>query len=165
MMHPKRILAAAIFLIAGAATACSRLDQRADLSYEKIVNAKGGSGELFISKPVEQHKAFKKPSGEMAIGKIKDTDREIITDDSISDWVMLALIQELYTAGYNVKTVSELPVDVVKGVKIIISGIKADQVFGTLIIKTESEIRLSAEMWKNGKSVKTLKIEGSHEEK
>jgi riboflavin synthase alpha subunit len=58
-----------------------------------------------------------------------------------------------------------LPADVIKGIKITISEIKAAQVFGTLIVKTESGIKLSVEVWKNGKYVRTLNIEGDHEEK
>jgi hypothetical protein len=163
--HMKHVLTIALILTVSYMTGCASVDQRVNLAYEKVVDSKGGSGELLIAKPVEQHNAFKKPSGELVIGKIKDTDREIITTDSISEWLMLAFVQELYTAGYNVKTVSELPADVIKGIKITISEIKAAQVFGTLIVKTESGIKLSVEVWKNGKYVRTLNIEGDHEEK
>lgn len=71
------------------------MDQRVDLSYEKIVNAKGGSGDIYLVKPMETHNAARKPSGVLMIGMVKDTDRDVVTGDSISDWVMLALFQEL----------------------------------------------------------------------
>lgn len=116
-MKPKIILTIAIFLVAVMATACSHFDQRAGLTYEKTVNATGGSGELFIAKPIEKHNAVKKPSGMLILGAVKGTDRAVVTKDSIGDWVMLALMKELYIAGYNVKAVSELPENVSKGLR------------------------------------------------
>lgn len=161
----KHVAASALILIALSLTSCSSFDQRVKLGYETVVGSRGGLGELFIAKPVEQHKAFRKSSGELVIGEIADTGREIVTSDSISDWLMLAFVQELYAAGYNVKTVSALPSDVVKGLTITLSEIKAGQVFGTLVVTTESGIKLSVEVWKNGKQVKTLPIEVVNEEK
>jgi hypothetical protein len=160
----KYLFAIALMIALSCMTGCASVDQRVNLAYEKIGNFEGGSGDLLIAKPVEKYNAFKIPSGVLVIGKIKDTGREIITSDSISDWLMLAFVQELYTAGYNVKTVSELPPDVVKGITITVSEIKADQVFGTLTVKTDIGIKLSVGVWKNGRLVKTLPIEADKEE-
>lgn len=161
----KRVAVITLYLAIVSAAGCASSDQRIDLAYEKAVSATGGSGVLFIARPLEQHQGFQKPSGEQVIGRIQNTDREIITTDSISEWIMLAFVQELYTAGYDIKTVSELPPDVAKGMTITLSEIRANQVFGTLVIRTESSMKLSVGIWKNGKFVKTLNIEGTLEDK
>lgn len=158
----KYFTAVALIYLASFITSCASLDQRIDLIYENVVHSKGGSGELFISKPIEKYNALKKPSGALVVGMVKGTEREIITHDSTSDWVMLAFVQEFYTAGYNVKTVAELPADAPKGIKVTISELAANQIPGTLIIKTDSKIKLMVDLWKNGKLVKTLTTEAGH---
>lgn len=145
-------------------TGCASVDQRVNLAYGRIGNFRGGSGELLIAKPIEKDNAFMNLSGALVIGRIKGTGREVVTTDSVSDWLMLAFVQELYTAGYNVKTVSELPADVAKGITITVTELKADQVFGTVTVRTHIGIKLSVGVWKNGRLVKTLPIKADRDE-
>ena len=53
-------------------TGCAFVDQKVDLSYERTVNARGGSGELFIAKPKE-HQSLKKKSTSWIVGTVKNT--------------------------------------------------------------------------------------------
>lgn len=71
----------------------------------------------------------------------------------------------LHYFSYTIKAVPELPAYVTKGIKVIINKIKADQFVETMIVKTESEIKLSVEAWKDGKSIRTLSVQGAKEDK
>ncbi|HAK88989.1 MAG: hypothetical protein A2077_05905 [Nitrospirae bacterium GWC2_46_6] len=159
-----KISSAAIFILS-ILSGCGTMDQRADLTYEKIVNAKGGSGDIYMAKPLETHNAARKPSGVLMLGMVKETDRDVVTGDSISDWVMLAMLQELYTAGYNVKTVKGLPDNVSKGIAVSVAAISADQDSDFVAIKTVSNMKISIQLWKDGKNVKSLTFDAGNEEK
>lgn len=144
---------------------CASNYKMVDLSYEKSVNAKGGTGDLFIANPIEKHGASKLPSGVTVIGNVKNSDVLVATKDSISEWVMTSLMHEFYSAGYNVKTAPELPADVTKGIKVIITKISANQIPEEMVVKDETVIGIDVEVWKEGKLIKTLTFENKNEGK
>lgn len=141
-------------------------EYKIDLSYERIVNARGGSGEILIAKPKDEIPM--RPSGQYIIGTYRINVREIdiITDTNISDWVVSALEQELSASGYKPKMVLELPGNVSKGINIIISKVylekltkRAEGGFPEPLIICD--IELIIEIWKDGVKVRSLNIESA----
>lgn len=153
-----------VFILLGL-FACSPADKRADLSYDRTVNAKGGLGELFIAKPSVKFDASRNASGDLVIGIIKGTGRDVVTRDDVSDWLMRAFSEELNAAGYRVTEVQKLPGEVSKGLAISVSKLSADQTPETLTISTVSNMKVGAEVWRDGKLVKILTVTADSEEK
>lgn len=159
------IILAGILTISG----CAFVDQKVDLSYETVVNAKGGSGDVFIAKPKEIHNLNKKPSGEWIIGTVKNTygmkTADVVTSNDIGDWITGALLKELNLAGYNVIPVKELPDDVPKGIDITILRVFVDQDVGFWTVGAISDLQFTIELWKNGVKVKIFNVSAKGDER
>ena len=124
----------------------------------------GGSGEIYLAKPVIDVRFGKMP-GRTVLGLVRNTGTQIVTSDDISDWIMGALTDELYPAGYEIRTVPALPVGVSRGVLVWVKGLSANQEDEGLILSTSTEMELSAEIWKEGRLSKTLTVKvGSRDE-
>jgi len=135
------------------------------LSYQTSVSARGGSGQFFIAQPVEQHGATPLPSGRWAIGKAESEGTDIVIMQRAGDWLLSALVQELSAAGYEVRTVAVLPVGAVKGMKPAIATLSANQSSSALILSTVAEMKVVAEISKDGQLVKTVSVQAKdHEE-
>lgn len=160
-----------IVILAGILTilGCAFVDQRVELSYETVVNAKGGSGDVFIAKPKETHNLNKKSSGEWIIGTVKNTygmkTADVVTGNDIGDWIAGALLKELSLAGYNVIPVTELPEDVPKGIDITILRVFVDQDVGFWTVGAISDLQFTVELWKNGVKVKILNVSAKGDER
>uniref|UniRef100_A0A7C4EK99 Lipoprotein n=1 Tax=Thermodesulfovibrio aggregans TaxID=86166 RepID=A0A7C4EK99_9BACT len=151
------ILTGAVLLIS-----CAFVDQKIDLTYERTVNAKGGSGEVFIAKPKNNTGLNKKPTGEWIIGTVKNTygmkTADVVTSNDIEDWIVKALMQELSFAGYTVTPVIELPEDVPKGIDLTILKVFVDQDVGFWTVGAISDVQFTVEIWKNGVKVKIFNV-------
>ena len=154
-----------LIFVSGMFIGCASVDQRVNLTYDKYVNAGGGSGELFIATPVETHSAVKRPSGEIVIGIVKGSDRKVVTTSDIGYWVMNALTEELRTAGYSIKTVNKIPENAPKGLNILLSRIDANQTNDLVTVTTEAHLNISAEIWKNGNKIHVLNVRSDNEKK
>jgi hypothetical protein len=142
------------FLLLFIAAGCVPLEKRVDLTYARFVNATGGSGELFVAEPVIKQNLAPLPSGRQIIGKAEDAD--VVIRESPVNWFRSALVDELSAAGYHVKAVAALPDGVSKGVKPTILALSADQTSNVLTVITVTEVKLEAQLWKNGQLAKTL---------
>ncbi len=145
------ILCFAVVCIVGA---CAPLEKRVDLTYQRLGGAGGGSGDVFIARPVARQELPALPSGKRLVGKAEDSD--LVLSENPENWVFSALTQELSAAGYNVRTVEALPSGVGKGLKTIITGLSADQSSKVFTIVTLSEVKLEVQLWKDGSLIKTL---------
>ncbi|HUJ90792.1 MAG TPA: hypothetical protein VLX12_11380 [Syntrophorhabdales bacterium] len=154
MRIPRLMSRALPFLLLFIATGCAPLEKRVDLTYERFVNATGGSGQLLITQPVMKQDLAVLPSGKQLVGKADDAD--VVIKESPADWLLSALVQELSAAGYDVKTAPALPVDVSKGVRPTILALSANQSSKVLTVTTVTEVKLEAQLWKNGQLIKTL---------
>lgn len=152
-----------------ALTNCAFVDQKVDLSYEKVVNARGGSGEVFIAKPKNSHNLNRKPSGDWIIGTVKNTygmkTADVITNNDIGDWIVGALMQELTFAGYSVKPVTELPNDVSKGIDLTVLKVFVDQDPGFWTVGAISDVQFMVEIWKNGVKIKSFNVAAKGDER
>ncbi|HAK89026.1 MAG TPA: hypothetical protein DHV16_04405 [Nitrospiraceae bacterium] len=140
---------------------CAFVDQKVDLSYEKVVNTRGGSGDVFIAKPKDHHNIMKKADGWL-IGTVKNTygmkTADVVTENDIGDWVVRALTQELSFAGYNVMPVTMLPDNVSKGIDLTVLKVFVDQDPGFWTVGAISDVQFAVEMWKNGMKVKSFNV-------
>jgi hypothetical protein len=152
----RRILMALASFIFSLLTGCASVNQNVNLTYDVAVDAKGGSGELFLAGPEETYNAVKQPSGEMILGSVKGTDRNVVTRSNVGDWIMVAFMEELRAAGYNVKPINELPGNAAKGLKIIVSKVTANQTTELVTITTTVDMKIFVEIWKNGTKMITL---------
>lgn len=133
---------------------CAPIEKRVDLTYERIANATGASGEIFVAQPVMKQKLAPLPSGKQIIGKAGDAD--IVVREDPANWVLSALKQELSAAGFDVMTVAALPADVSKGLQTTVVTLSAGQSSNVLTVTTVTDLRLQVQLWKNGRLVNTL---------
>jgi hypothetical protein len=97
-------------------------------------------------------------------GKVNGSKGDVVTGDSIDDWFLKALEKELSAAGYRVKTVAGLPDDALKGLKPSVLKISADQTLGLIKATTVVRLKLSVQVWKGGKLVKTVSVSAGNED-
>ncbi len=150
---PLRSLVLLIFLtvcIAG----CAPVQQRVVLTYGRFVNASGGSGQIFVAAPLARYSAAPFAAGKEVLGKTGEED--IFTQDNPARWFFTALAEELSAAGYEVKACPELPDNASKGIRPAIVGLSAHQSFNVLTVSTVAEVKLEAQVFKNGRLIKTL---------
>ena len=151
-----------LVLVALTFCSCAFVDQKIALTYDPSVNATGGSGELFVSKAVEMQSLSQKSGGLWIIGTVKNTygmrTADVVTDNNIGDWVVGAFSQELRTAGYDVKPVTQLPTGVTKGMDVTILRVFVDQDSGFFSVGAISDLQFNVDIWKNGVKVKTINI-------
>ena len=142
------------FLLTVFATGCAPVQQRVDLTYGRFVNASGGSGELFIARPAARYSVTHFQTGKEVLGKTGE--EEIFTENDPVNWLLSALVEELSAAGYTVKTCPELPGNVSKGLKPAIVSLSANQSSNALTISTVAQVKLEAQVFRDGRLIKTL---------
>jgi hypothetical protein len=141
-MHTRKVTITLVFLMASLVAGCGFKDQRVDLTYV----------------------ADKTPGGLWILGRVNGTEAAVVTGDSVDDWFLNALEKELSAAGYRVKTVTGLPHDAVKALKPSLLKISADQTLSLIKAATVVRLKLSVEVWKEGKLVKTVSVSAGNED-
>jgi hypothetical protein len=154
-----------LLLISGVCLAgCVSFEKVADLTYGRITGTKGGSGEVYLAKTVVEQPFPRLPGGRVVLGTVKDSVTQIVTSGDISRWIVSALMEELYSAGYEVRTVDSLPQKVTRGVLVRIVHLSSNQDSDGLVLRTSTEIDLAAEMWRAGRLAKTLTVSASSQD-
>ena len=152
---------------------CASTEKPVALTYERFVNATGGTGEVYVTRPPEKPDASGStgstgpamlPGGRLILGKSRETDADVVTRQSVTGWIADALAEELRAAGYTVRVVTELPRGAEKGLKTSIQSLSADQYSKALTLSTVVEIKLAVEIWRRGDLLKTLTA-GAREER
>jgi hypothetical protein len=155
----------ALSLLSGLLLAsCASYEKVVDLTYERATGARGGSGEIYLAKAVVEQSLPRLPGGRVVLGTVKDSVTQIVTSDDISRWIASALMEELYSAGYEVRTVSSFPQDVTRGVLVRVVHLSSNQVSVGLVLRTSTEIDLAVEIWKAGRLAKTLTVSASSQD-
>jgi uncharacterized lipoprotein YajG len=144
---------------------CASLEKRVDLGYERKTSITGGAGELLIAKPVTEHHVVRAPGGRTVLGTVNEAGTQITTTDDVSEWIMRALMQELYGAGFEIKTVGRMPEHAGKGVLVRIVRLSGNQSTDGITITTRTDIELAADLWKNGRLLKTITVATGSEDK
>jgi hypothetical protein len=156
-----RIAACLLFatLIAG----CATYDRKVTLLYQPVVNAGGGSGELYLAASGRRAGTGKTGAVQWVIGKVENSDGEqvgnIVTTVSPNDMILDAFSRELKVAGYKVTQVNTLPADVSKGVVISLIDMSLEEVVSIVKADGQSRLTVTLELWRNGKNFKKLYYE------
>ena len=160
-MRHMAILIIAFLLSCSTFLGCAFVDQKVDLTYERLLIASGGYGDLFIAKAKEQHNLERKGSG-VIIGTVKNTygmkTADVVTFDNVGDWIVNALSQELSSAGYNVKTVLVLPSDVIRGLNVTVLRLYVDQDPGFWTVGAITDLHFIVKAWRNGSKIKSFTL-------
>jgi hypothetical protein len=153
-----------LLLFSGLLNGCAPLEKRVDLTYRQAVYGRGGSGEIFLARPVFEKQPDRLPGGRVILGPVKGTDTLIVTTDDVSQWVADALAQELSSAGYEVRRMPAVSARVSKGVALKVQNLSCNQTSDGLVLTTSTNIALAADVWKNGRVVKTLTASAGSED-
>jgi hypothetical protein len=154
-----------LVMVTGVLFGCTPFEKRVDLTYERATGHAGASGELFLARPVLEQQITRLPGGRSVIGTLRGTGTQIVTADDINEWVMRAFMQELYAAGYEIKTAAALPPDIRRGVIPRIEGLSANQFSDGIVITTITEVKLAVDVWKAGKLATTLTVSTGSEDR
>lgn len=131
------------------------------LPYRASLSLPPASGTVFLSGP-QQEPARRTEKGEWIIGEIRDTDGkdvgDVVTESSPGDLLVRALAEELRQAGYRVETVSDVPKDAAKGIRLQDITVSADESLHLARQEVKSEARLSVEVIREGNPVVRLKF-------
>jgi hypothetical protein len=147
-----------LVLLTGLLFGCAPLEKRVPLTYQRAGGASGGTGEVYLLRPVLEQQLPKMPGGRAVLGVVKDSDTQIVAAEDVSQWVMNALMQELYSAGYEVRTALQLPADAPKGVRVRVQSVSSNQTSDGLILTTSTDIKLAADIFRAGQLTKTLTV-------
>ncbi|MGD0232060.1 MAG: hypothetical protein ABSC19_17180 [Syntrophorhabdales bacterium] len=153
-----------LFLFPALLSGCAPLEKRVDLNYRQAVYGSGGSGEIFLARPVFEKQPAQLPGGRVILGPVRGTDTLIVTTDDLSQWIADALIQELSSVGYEVRRVPALSARVSRGVVLKVQNFSCNQLAGELVLTTSTHIALVADVWENGRVVKTLTASAGSED-
>jgi len=148
---------------------CAFVDQKVDLAYEAANIGTGGSGDVYIARPIDNITQDKNAKGQLIIGTVKNTygikTADVVTEDSVSDWIVNAFTQELSFAGYKVHPVESLPDEVSKGLQIFIFRVFVDQDPGFFTVGAISEVCYNVQIWKNGENIAQINVKGKGDER
>ncbi len=158
-----RYLAAAaiMLLLAG----CATTDENVNFLYQPTTFGGGGSGDLYLARG-DKSGAGKGTSVEWVLGEIKNGSGEnkgrIISARSPADIMTDAFAREFKAAGYNVIPASDLPANVMKGIRLEKATIQLDEVKSLVKLETTCTVKVALEPWRNGVAIKKLNYENSY---
>lgn len=164
---PGKILriAGCLFFIAAIA-GCATTGKKVTVLYQPVVNATGGSGELYLASASGKPDAGKPGVVQWVIGKVKNSDGDpvgdVVSPMAPGDLFQDALNRELTNAGYKVVRVESLPAGVGKGLFVTMTNINLDEASSILKDEGSGRISMSLELWKNGKAFKKLYYESGY---
>jgi hypothetical protein len=69
VMHTRMMTMTLVLFVVSLVAGCGMKNQRVGLTYDTIVGAGGGGGELFIAEPPEKFAADKTPGGLWILGR------------------------------------------------------------------------------------------------
>lgn len=143
-------------------------DFKVDLTYDRVVNATGGSGAILIAKPKDVSNLGRLPSGEWVLGTVKGSfggkKFDIVTPTNVGDWIVSALTQELSFAGYHVNTVTELPEGVLKGIDLTILKVSVNH-GGVWKLGAVSDVQFRVDIVEKGIKTKSFNVLATGDER
>jgi hypothetical protein len=152
------------FILSMLTTGCATTsDRKVNLTYEPMLHASGGSGDLYLAKVAEPATTSENQAVQWVLGTIKDSDGKklgnVVTDTLPADQLLQAFSKELKAAGYTVIPVKDIPVTAVKGISLSSMVITLDEVSSLAKVDAKSSVRVSADVWRNGSKVTKLSYE------
>ncbi|GFO60201.1 hypothetical protein GMST_25260 [Geomonas silvestris] len=156
-------LVLAVLVLVAFLSGCAGQDRTVRLDYQPVVGASGGRGEVYAAVSAD-HAA---QSGEVAwvLGQLRDADGEVqgklLTDRNPREMVAESLIRELEQAGYRVNLAARLPEGAGRGIDFSRIEAKLDGVDHLVKREVNGSLKVTIDVFKAGKLVKTFKYEGT----
>ena len=162
-MIRRTIGVAALTLCVGVFAGCATTSNPVSILYSPSVEARGGSGTLFLKVSNGSASGSKSDSMRWVIGKQKNADGEvkgeIVSVSSEQDMMLDALKRELTAAGYRVETGSSLPQGVGKGLDLTAIRVAVEEIVGIPKTEATGKVQVSMDVWKNGVVARRLSYE------
>ena len=150
----------AMVACAGLLAGCAGAPAPVSFVYAPSMEAKGGSGELFLKSascggaPVSPGKL------RWVVGTRKNSDGketgEILSTLSAEDMVLDALKRELAVAGYRVECGTTMPAGVAKGLDLAALKVDIEETAGVSRVEANGRVQISLDIWKNGNKVRRV---------
>lgn len=139
---------------------CSHVVHKVDVLYSPLSKYKGGTGTLDLVRVDSVSHGSTGPSIRWVVGQIKNSEGEA-TGDIIStirpqDVVADAFMQELATAGYQVRSTKKLDKSSEKGIIFTSMSVQLDEVPSLTRLESSCSILVKMDLWKGGTIVKRL---------
>jgi hypothetical protein len=143
--------------------ACAFVDQKVELPYSKTNASKASNAKpIMVAKPKDGDLPRGK-GGRIVIGMVKNgfgmKTADVLSDNSVSDWVAAALKDELDQAGFSATLVSELPSHVSRGISVNIEHLSVEPDMGFITVGDVCHIKLGVQLWKGAQKVREFKVE------
>jgi hypothetical protein len=143
---------------------CAGFEKHVDLTYERLGTGKSLTGEVYLAKALVEQSFPRLPGGRIVLGSVKNSGMQIVTSDDVSRWIDSAVMEELYSAGFDVRTVSSIPEGALRSIRVRVVRLDSNQQSDGLLLLTSTEISLAADIWKKGRLLKTLTVDASSQE-
>ncbi|MCI4627143.1 MAG: hypothetical protein L3V56_14440 [Candidatus Magnetoovum sp. WYHC-5] len=152
---------------------CAFVDQKVELQYDTVsahvINSNSVKEKLLLSKNMDNVNLSKNESGKLIIGTVRNGygmhTADVVTDKDVGDWIINAFKDEFSIFGYDVNIVDKLPVDIAKGINLVILRVFVDQDPGFFTVGAISDIQFNVEIWKDSVKVKTVNVIGKADER
>ena len=162
-MIRRTICAALLTYCMGILSGCATTTIPVSILYSPSVEARGGSGNLFLKSGTGNTAISNADNVRWVIGKRKDSDGmvtgEILSVSSAGDIVLDALKRELTVAGYRVELGASMPSGVPKGIDLASVQVELEETAGIPKIEITCTVKISMDVWKNGAKMKRLSYE------
>lgn len=147
-------------LLFGFMMGCAAANQKVTVLYQPVVHDVTGAGELYLA-------GAKGSAGQTdiqwVVGTVKNSAGEPVGDIVLpiapADLVMDAFKQEFTAAGYSTSLVGLLPQGIAKGIVVTGAEIHMEEVSSLIKAEGTSRVKVSVEVWKQGRVVKKLAYE------
>lgn len=163
-MNVNRFQKLAVLLVAMAAlSGCAFVDQKVDLPYSKppaslIPNRKP----ILVARP-DDGSLNRKGTRYVVVGKVKNgygmTTADVVSENSVSDWVAGALKSELDAAGFEATLVERLPTKMERGLEIYIDAVSVEPDLGFFTVGDLSHVKLLVRVWKGSHKIKEFRVQ------
>jgi hypothetical protein len=145
-------------------TGCASYEKSVTLGYERGGMSRGGAGEIYVANPVFDRRLPRLPGAKVLLGTVTGSGTQIVTSDDAKRWMQGAMLTELFSAGFEVRTVPSISTQTKRGLSIRIERLSSNQESDGIILTTITDIAIAVDIWKDGLRIKTLTASATHQD-
>jgi hypothetical protein len=87
------------------------------------------------------------------------TTADVVSENSVADWVAGALKAELDASGFDATLVDRLPAKVERGLEIYIDDVSVETDIGFFTVGDLSHVKLLVRVWKGSHKIKEFRVQ------
>ncbi len=142
---------------------CAFVDQKIDLPYNKpSVSFSATRKPILVARP-DDGSLSRKGTSFVILGKVKNgygmTTADVVSENSVADWVAGALKAELDASGFDATLVDRLPAKVERGLEIYIDDVSVETDIGFFTVGDLSHVKLLVRVWKGSHKIKEFRVQ------